>query len=74
MSTRACEIDEGFRSVVLSDDNFWPPEPKSIRETGLSGRNGANGVGLPVVLITCAFQCVLDGLLPTEHHGTGRVR
>lgn len=29
-------IDEGLRSVLLSDDNFWPAEPKSIRATGLS--------------------------------------
>ncbi|MBI3838389.1 MAG: AAA family ATPase [Planctomycetia bacterium] len=32
----AHEIDDGLRSILLSDDNFWPAEPKSIRETGLN--------------------------------------
>ena len=30
-----CEIDPGLRSVLLSDDDYWPIEPKSIHETGL---------------------------------------
>ncbi len=36
LQTESREIDEGLRSVLLSDDNFWPAEPKSIRATGLS--------------------------------------
>jgi predicted ATPase with chaperone activity len=36
MSTDTCEIDEDLRSVLLSDEDFSPVEPKSIRETGLS--------------------------------------
>ena len=36
MSTDTCEIDELLRSALLSGDDFWPAEPKSIRETGLS--------------------------------------
>lgn len=34
--TNTCVIDEGLRSALLSDDNFWPAQPKTIRETGLS--------------------------------------
>jgi predicted ATPase with chaperone activity len=36
MDTDTCEIDEALRSALLSDDDFWPAEPKSLRETGLS--------------------------------------
>ncbi len=34
--TDTLEIDDHLRTVLFADDNFWPPEPKSIRDTGLS--------------------------------------
>ncbi len=36
MPTDTCEIDEGLRSVIFSEDDFCPAEPKSLEETGLS--------------------------------------
>ncbi len=36
VETEVGEIDAGLKSLLFSEDNFLPPEPKSIRATGLS--------------------------------------
>ena len=36
VATEPAEIDKDFRSLLLSDDAFWPAEPKTIVDTGLS--------------------------------------
>ena len=34
--TETQEIDKGLLSSLLSDETFWPSEPRTIEETGLS--------------------------------------
>lgn len=35
-TTLTQEIDQGLLSTLLSDDAFWPSDPRSVEETGLS--------------------------------------
>jgi len=36
VATEPAEIDKDLRSLLFSEDTFWPAEPKSILDTGLS--------------------------------------
>ena len=36
VATEPVEIDQDLRSLLFSDDAFWPAEPKLIADTGLS--------------------------------------
>ena len=36
VATEPVEIDKDLRSLLFSEDAFWPAEPKSIVDTGLS--------------------------------------
>ena len=36
VATEPAEIDKDLRSLLFSEDAFWPAEPKMILDTGLS--------------------------------------
>lgn len=73
------EISKDLLSTLLSDDTFWPAEPNSVQETGLSeafveslvckflGRTGTSS-GRKIADALCLPFGVIESLLATLHH------
>jgi predicted ATPase with chaperone activity len=77
MSTDTLDIQDGLLATLLTDDAFWPSEPRSIEDTGLSataiealickyllaiGTNSGHGIAEHLCLPFGILESIFNGL------------